>query len=244
MTYDVASPRVRRRGIHSEVVATLGTRVVHGDYASGSVLPRADDLATELGVSRTVIREATRVLAEKGLVESRQRMGTRVRDRSQWDLVDSEVIDWQRAAGPDFEFFRDLSEVRIAIETTAARLAASRASSGEIDDLRKLYAQMEQHVDEPAAYIRADLRLHGVIIGAAGNALLAQLAQTIAGGLAASRDITVRSADASLRALPLHAAVVEAIAAGDETASAERMTTLLQRALDDIEAIMSEESAR
>jgi GntR family galactonate operon transcriptional repressor len=217
----------------------LGSRVVHGTYPAGTILPRADDLATELGVSRTVIREATRVLAEKGLVESRQRVGTRARERREWDLVDREVIAWQRAAGPDLEFFKNLSETRMAIEGTAARLAARRASPDEVQGMRKLCEQMERHADDATAYMRADLQLHAAILRAADNPLLLQLAHTVAEGLQASREVTVRSERGNLRAMPLHAAVVEAVAAGDEEAAASRMTRLLQLALDDIEAIMA-----
>ncbi len=216
----------------------LGSRVVQGAYPSGSIIPRADDLATELGVSRTVVREATRVLAEKGLVESRQRVGTRVRERRDWDLLDREVIAWQRAAGPDLLFFRDLSEARMAIEGTAARLAARRASLDKVRGMRRLCEQMEQQAGDPSAFMRADLRLHAAILRAAGNPLLLQLAHTISEGLQASRDVTVRSEGENLRAVPLHAAVVEAIAAGDEEEGALRMTLLLQQALHDIEAIM------
>src|SRR5512134_3077055 len=97
---DAYTPRVRRRGLHSDVVKELGLRIVRGDYAPGSILPRAEELAAELGVSRTVIRETLRVLTEKGLVQPRQRTGTRVRSRASWNLVDPELIGWQRAAGP------------------------------------------------------------------------------------------------------------------------------------------------
>ena len=159
------SETFRRRGIHSQVVSELGSRIVGGHYSSGAVLPKADSLADELGVSRTVVREATRVLAEKGLVESRQRAGTRVRERLDWDLIDPEVIAWQRSAGPDVSFFRDLSEVRMAIETTAARLAAERATPTQIAHFRESYAQMEQAMDDPHAYGQADLRLHDEIFG-------------------------------------------------------------------------------
>jgi GntR family transcriptional regulator, galactonate operon transcriptional repressor len=219
----------------------LGSRVVHGTYPSGSILPRADDLATELGVSRTVVREATRVLAEKGLVEPRQRVGTRVRERREWDLVDREIIAWQGAAGPDVQFFRDLSEARMAIEGTAARLAARRASPDAVRGMRQFCEQMERQAGDPSAFMRADLRLHATILRAADNPILLQLAHTISEGLQASRDLTVRSESENLRSVPLHAAVVEAVAAGDEEEGAKRMTLLLQQALDDIEEIMHAE---
>jgi GntR family transcriptional regulator, galactonate operon transcriptional repressor len=250
MTYDaLPAPatqplRIRRRGIHSDVVRELGLRIVAGEYAPGVVLPRSDIWAEELGVSRTVVREVTRVLAEKGLVESRQRSGTRVRPRSEWNLVDPEVIAWQRQAGPDLQFFRDLSDVRVAIESTAARLAAERATSQEVAEMRAMYERMEREIGDPVAYAAADLDLHAAILRATHNALLAQLTHAISEGLVASRDVTVRSPGASARSMPLHAGVVDAIAARDGDLAASCMKDLVERAIRDIESILGRRSRK
>lgn len=230
--------RARRRGIHADLVWEIGLRIVSGEYAPGDTLPRADLWAEELGVSRTVIREVTRVLAEKGLVEARQRLGTRVRPRAAWNLVDPEVIAWQREAGPDLQFFRDLSDVRVAIEATAARLAAARATAEEVEGMRAQYARMEACIHDPTAYAAADLELHAAILRATHNELLTLLTATISEGLVASRDVTVRSPGASMRSMPQHAAVVEAIAARDGDLAAKRMTELVEQAIRDIEVIL------
>ena len=232
-------PRVRRKGLHSDVVRMLGMRIVRGDHQPGDVLPRAEEMAQELGVSRTVVREATRVLAEKGLVESRQRAGTWVRERSHWNLVDPEVMAWQRQTGPDLQFFRDVSEVRVAIEATAARLAAVRATPDETAAMEGLFARMEESLDDPETYARLDLELHSTILHATHNALLAQLSHTISEGLVASRDVTVRSPGANRASMPLHFEVVRAIAERDAERAAAVMTTLVERALVDIEAVFA-----
>jgi len=233
-------PRVRRRGLHSDVVTELGLRIVRGDYQPGDVLPRAEELAAELGVSRTVIRETLRVLTEKGLVVSRQRTGTRVRSRDSWNLVDPELIGWQRRAGPDLQFFRDVSEVRVAIESAAAGHAAVRATQEEIARMRELFSEMEREIGDPQRYAQADLELHAVIMRATHNALLAQLTHTISEGLVASRDVTVRSPGASVASMPLHAEVVDAIAAHDPDRAAALMADLVKRALADIEVILGD----
>jgi len=238
LCHESYAPRVRRRGLHSDVVTELGLRIVRGDYPPGTVLPRAEELAAELGVSRTVVRETLRVLTEKGLVVSRQRTGTRVRSRDEWNLVDPELIAWQRRAGPDLQFFRDVSEVRVAIESAAARLAAERATDAEVARMRELFGHMEQEIGDPARYAQADLELHSTILRATHNLLLAQLTHTISEGLVASRDVTVRSPGASVASMPLHAEVVEAIAARDGERAASLMTDLVRRALADIELIL------
>jgi DNA-binding FadR family transcriptional regulator len=240
----VYEPRIQRRGLHHELVRWFGLRIVRGDYAPGEVLPRADELAASLGVSRTVLREAMKVLAEKGLIESRQRSGTRIRDREDWNLVDPEVIGWQREAGPDLQFLRDLSEVRLVFETRAARFAAIRATPEDIASLDELYQQMESSIGDAEEYARADLALHKVILRATHNQLLAQLTDTISEGLVASRDVTVRSSGASEASMPLHLAVVRAIGAHDPDAAEAAMTQLVERAMDDIESILAEPATR
>jgi DNA-binding FadR family transcriptional regulator len=239
---ELYAPRVRRRGLHSDVVAELGLRVVRGDYPPGETLPRADELAAELGVSRTVIRETLRVLTEKGLVIPRQRTGTRVRSRDEWNLVDPELIAWQRLAGPDLQFFRDLSEVRVSIETTAARLAAERATPAERERIQELFGEMERQITDPARYARADMELHTTILRATHNLLLAQLTHTVSEGLMASRDITVRSTGASEASMPLHAEVVDAIVRRDGERAAAGMARIVERALADIERILGGET--
>src|SRR5262245_8204985 len=184
MTFSrVYEPRVQRRGLHHELVSWFGLRIVRGDYAPGEVLPRADELAASLGVSRTVLREAMKVLAEKGLIESRQRSGTRIRAREDWNLVDPDVIRWQREAGPNLQFLRDLSEVRLVFETHAARFAAIRATPEDVASLLELYQQMESEIGDAEEYARADLALHKRILHATHNPLLAQLTDTISEGL-------------------------------------------------------------
>jgi GntR family galactonate operon transcriptional repressor len=236
-----ASPqraRIRRRGIHSDVVRALGLAIVRGDHPPGALLPKAEAWAEQLGVSRTVVREVTRVLAEKGLVESRPRVGTRVRPRSEWNLVDPEVIAWHREVGPDLQFFRDLSEVRAAIEATAARLAAERATTQEVARLEELLARMESEMTDPVGFAQADLELHSLVLRATHNALLAQLAHTISEALAASRDVTVRSPGSSVASMPLHADLVAAIRARDGRLAERLMTSLVDLAIRDIERVL------
>jgi DNA-binding FadR family transcriptional regulator len=230
--------RGARRGLHREVVQQLGLRIVRGDHQPGDTLPRADALAASMGVSRTVLREALKVLADKGLVESRPRAGTRVRDYGAWNLVDPDVIAWRRQAGPDLEFLRHLSEVRLVVETDAARLAALRADAEDLARIRRLIGVMEQVLADVAEYAAADLELHAAILHATHNPLLAQLADTLAEGLAASREVTRHRPGGHAYSLPLHVSLVEAIERGDADAAEAVMGTLVSRSMDDIELVL------
>ncbi|RWF40725.1 MAG: FadR family transcriptional regulator, partial [Mesorhizobium sp.] len=100
--------------LHATVVEQIGLRIVQGDFLPGEALPNADDSSEMLGVSRTVLREAIKVLAGKGLVESRPKTGTRVRPRSDWNFLDPDVLSWRYAGGVSAEDVRALFELRRA----------------------------------------------------------------------------------------------------------------------------------
>lgn len=231
--------RVSRRGLHQEVVHHLGLGIVRGDYPPGSVLARGEELAASIGVSRTVLREAMKVLSEKGLVESRPRAGTRVRDHRDWNLVDPDVIAWRREAGPDLEFLRQLTEVRLVIETDAARLAAERATPADLARLVELIGVMEAQLVDTDGYAAADLELHAAILHATHNPLLAQLADTLSEGLVASRLVTRHRPGGHGYSLPLHVELVERIVARDGAGAERLMATLVVRSMEDIEMVFA-----
>ncbi|WP_234441884.1 FadR/GntR family transcriptional regulator, partial [Streptomyces sp. WM6386] len=97
---------------------------MRGDYPPGSVVDPVS-FETELGVSKTVIREAMRVLASKGLLESKQKRGTTIRPRADWNLLDSDLLRWQGSSDPTDGFLEDLAEVRAIVEPAGARFAAA-----------------------------------------------------------------------------------------------------------------------
>ena len=126
-----------RRGLHGEVVHRIGLKILSGELLPGDVLPADDELTGELQVSRTVLRESVKVLAAKGLVEARQKTGTRVRPREQWNLLDPDVLAWRFEASPDPRLLPPASSVASdSWSPQAARLAAERASDGRVARLR------------------------------------------------------------------------------------------------------------
>jgi DNA-binding FadR family transcriptional regulator len=223
------------------VVHHLGLAIVRGDFAPGSTLARGDELAASIGVSRTVLREAMKVLADKGLVESRPRAGTRVRDHREWNLVDPDVLAWRREAGPDLEFLRHLSEVRLVIETTAARLAATRATAADLARIRLDVDTMSDVVDDLERYRLVDLELHASILRAAHNPVLAQLGATLSGGIAASGEVTRHRPGGHAYSLPLHVRIVECIEERDPAGAEAAMATLVRRWTEDIELVLAAE---
>ncbi len=155
-----------RRGLHGEVVHLIGLQIMSGELKPGDPLPPEDELTSNLAVSRTVLREAVRVLAAKGLVDARPKVGTRVRARADWNILDPDVLSWRAEASNDSRLYEETTEVRLAIEPLAARLAATRATEDETSGIAEAYAAMEDGVDDQVAYLAADLRFHDRILAA------------------------------------------------------------------------------
>jgi DNA-binding FadR family transcriptional regulator len=199
----------RKRNLFSHVVEELGACIVRGDFSPAGSLPNEAELSQQFGVSRSVIREAVKSLAAKGLIESRTRTGIHVLTPMHWNLLDPDVLDWRYSAMPPAEFFREIFEIRGMIEPQAAELAAERADNAEIAEMAAAFRIMETAEAGPFA-INADLRFHRAILAAAHNELLLQLGNLIGVGLQVSYRL---SSESFLVFLPLHKDVLDAIAA-------------------------------
>ncbi len=215
-----------RRGLHGAVVHDIGLRILRGDLRPGDPLPTEEELSGELSVSRTVFREAVKVLAAKRLVESRPKTGTRVRPRRDWNLLDPDVLAWRLEANPDRRFFDDVVELRRTVEPFAAHLAAERATVGEIELLEEVFREMELAADDPEAYLEPDVRFHALILEACHNELLEQMASIMR---AVFRGLFAKTgAMGSLgQATSLHGAIVEAIRGRDGQAAERAMLVLI-----------------
>jgi DNA-binding FadR family transcriptional regulator len=223
-----------RRGLHGELVHDIGLRIVRGDLPPGSSIAAEIDTTSE--VSRTVVREAIKVLAAKGLVVARPKTGTQVRERRYWNLIDPDVLSWRIEAEPGDGLFVHVFELRRLLEPAAAALAATRASETEVEQLAAAYGEMEANaVDDPAAYIAADLRFHSIVLEACHNELLAHLGSTLRAVFRAS---FTRTHSGAVKTLPRHEAVLAAIRAGDSARAEAAMRDLIELSatiLDDAE---------
>jgi DNA-binding FadR family transcriptional regulator len=214
------------RNLHGQVVHELGRRIVGGSCPPGQALPNEEDLCRELGVSRTALRESVKVLAAKGLVESRPRIGTRVRASESWNLLDPDVLAWRCATLPDARFVLQLNEMREIIEPASAALAARNRTQLQLRHIEDAYAAMAaaQNIDE---WVDADLEFHTAILAATNNPLLRPLAAMIGTALESLLGISARKAGDYKIALPEHEQVLDAIRAQDGAAAQQHMTKLL-----------------
>lgn len=215
----------KKRSLFAHVVEEIGTRIVRGDLKPGDPFPNEADLGREFEASRSVIREAVKSLAAKGLLESRTRTGIRVLPPMNWNLLDVSVLTWRYASMPPQQFFAELFEIRSMIEPRAAQMAATRATDEEIEVIGRAIAAMENVSSPGDGAIEADLAFHRAILSAAHNDLLLQMGNLIGVGLLTSYRI---SSEPYAAMLARHEDVYEAIRDRDPTRARQTMELLLR----------------
>ncbi|MEW2495680.1 FadR/GntR family transcriptional regulator [Streptomyces nodosus] len=212
------------RGLHGHVLDTLGPAITAGEYPAGSVL-LTDELAQHFEVSRSVMREAVRVLESMHLVESRRRVGVTVRPDTEWNVYDPQVIRWRLAGADRPRQLRSLTVLRSAVEPMAARLAARHATAEQCARLTEcalgMVANARGHQLE--AYLIHDVAFHRVVLDASGNEMFARLGDVVAEVLSGRTHHDVMFEDPDPAAVTLHVRVAEAVREGDAD-RAERLT--------------------
>jgi DNA-binding FadR family transcriptional regulator len=214
------------RNLRDHVTHDLGRRIVSGELTSGEVLPREPILAEQMAVSRTVLREALKVLVSKGLVESRPKVGTRVLDPRSWHLLDPDVLAWRCESMPTDDFVQKLIEMREILEPAAASSAAQRCTAEQLARLDTAYAKMAaaRTLDEWTA---ADLGFHEAMLEATNNELMASLFALIEASLATFFSLSARMADDFRYSLPHHQKVLDSIRRRQPQAARSAMQRLI-----------------
>jgi DNA-binding FadR family transcriptional regulator len=222
------------RTLHAQVARELGLQILEGKLAPGMVLPNETEFGLQLGVSRTALREAVKVLAAKGLVEVRRKTGTRVRPRHDWNALDPDVLNWL-FSGTGFEVgIPDLLELRQIIEPAAARLAAERATEEDLAGIEAALRGMERGMEDSSS-VEADLQFHLAILEATHNAFMRPFGALIQEALRASFKLTNQDREAFEKSLRRHRDVFDAIRARDAEVAGAAMQIVLNRTSEDIE---------
>lgn len=221
------------RARHAQVVHGLGARIVRGGLAPGDAVPTEDELVSEFGVGRSALREGVKVLAGKGLLESRTSAGTRVRPRESWNLLDPDVLTWRFSPSPSPDDIRALASLRVALEPGAARLAAESATREERGEITAWMARLWATVDDPDAFIEADLAFHRAVFAAAGNDLLLYIHDVISVAFSAIRPLHTHSVGHNRETLPNHERVAIAIHRGHHLKAEAAMREIVEVARGD-----------
>ncbi len=219
--------------MHMSVVRTLGARILGGEFNPGDAFPGEAELALSLGVSRTTIREAIKVLAAKGLVESRTRTGIRVRAHEEWRVLDPDLLSWHPDLRADKLFIDSLVESRRIIEPAAAELAAQRATAQDLYAIESAYLDMQNSMlRDMASCNEADVRFHRAVIHASHNIVLKGLTSTIEAALRAAFFVTSELMDKEV--LEAHRKILEAIRLRQNEEARAAMLHLLDIAAEDL----------
>ena len=234
--YDLKRSSALVPSLASQVARELGRRIVAGSYPPDSLVEDETTLAERFHVSRSVIRDAEKILVGKGLLEVRRGIGARVRSRDQWGILDDDVLAWHQSAPPDAGFLQQLLEARLVFEPKAARWAAERAEAAAIEDIADAFLGMEAEKGSVETFIMADARFHRAILLAARNEFLSALEGVIYSALLVILRLTNSDPRENEDSIPFHREVYESIAARDADRAERGMERLLidaRKRLDD-----------
>lgn len=234
----ISSPARPNASLHRWVVYELTRRIVRGGLEPGQLLPPEPRLSEEFGVSRIVVREAMKVLSEKGLVDVRQGRGTTVTPPGRWNPLDPMVLALR--GGQDFYTAQaELLEARMIFEVQLAGLAATRISPADLGALGAHLRRMDGMVDDPDAFHVADAEFHFRLVRGAKNTVVARLLEPIHGILTSGFRLTARLPDGPQKAQVMHWAIYRPLERRDPEETRRAMRTHLERAEHDLMAVGS-----
>jgi GntR family galactonate operon transcriptional repressor len=234
------------RGILGDVVSGLGRRIVSGEWTSGQALPTEVILMEQLGVGRSVVREAIRILNAKGLVRSRQMEGTTVLPRHNWRLLDPDLIHWRMEAADRKVLLLDLLQVRLVLEPGVVWTATAHGSAAAKERIHRAWGAWTAVLLEESApgaqrahFIEQDLEFHRSFLMAVESELLEQLFSVIEAALSLMIDVQMQTRGSTTalvgmeEASTMHRDVYTAFAAGDADGAEHAMRRLIRGAMAD-----------
>jgi DNA-binding FadR family transcriptional regulator len=230
-----------RQTLQENAIDVLGLRITGGDYVAGQIL-RMDGWESEFDVSRTVVREALKVLESMSLIEIRRSVGVTVLDKSRWNVFDPRVIRWRLAGDERAAQMRSLAELRVAIEPIAAGLAAINASKEQRQRMTGLIDELNEASQEPnarEAIIEGDILFHTLVLESSGNEMFVALSDAVSEVLRGRFVHNLLPNHMQRPGEDVHAVVAHAIAEGDSARAESAMRELLSELVTELSHTLS-----
>lgn len=216
------------------VVETVGSAIVQGVRAPDTKTT-VEALVGETMASRSVVREAVRVLESVGLLRAGRRVGITVCPRSEWNVLDGRIVRWRLESRERKAQLAELHDLRLAIEPEAAALAAARRDERESLELVAVAERLVNAVDSPRDFLDADQHLHGLILTASHNSLFLRLRSIIDEALRDRADALHGHGPMRIRDAILHRELAHAIARGDGGGAAAAAREIISLTVQELE---------
>jgi len=224
------------KNLHVRVADELGLAIVRGDFQPGQALPPEMQLCEMMGVSRTATREAIKGLIAKGLVAAKPKLGTRVREPSEWNHLDPDVLRWRLEVTDTEAYLVKMFQLRHATEPAACALAAIYAEEDDCVRIKAAFQGMVDAGDNNEAWVEADLEFHKSIYLATHNEFFWPIGQLFGFGLKHMFGIAALGSHRP-RAVREHGDLLNAIMEHDPDKARAAALTLLGNAETDIDRI-------
>lgn len=228
--YDLKQTKAMTPSMSVQVARELGRRIVAGHFPPDTLLDEETTLAERYNVSRVVLRDAVKILVGKGMLDVRRGIGTRVKPRSSWIMLDDDVLAWHLSAPPNKDFIQQLTDIRIAFEPKAAAWAAERATDADLANIEAALIKMDASRHNVDEFVVADAMFHRAILRAAHNEFLSAIEGVIYSALLVSVRVTNADKEQNDQSVPLHRDVYEAILARKPELAAGAVEVMLNDA--------------
>ncbi|MGF1761616.1 FadR family transcriptional regulator [Photobacterium sagamiensis] len=226
--------------LNISVANVLGRRIVTGGLPQDYLLPKEKELWELFGVSRTVLREAVKALVEKGIIRTKQKAGTLVNPRCEWNLFDKDILAWMFEKEVDKKLLHDIVELRSSIEPAVVKLAAIRATDEDIKAIGEAFHKMASS-ETPEEHSEADVCFHMAIFDACKNEMLLQFKTVIKTILESSFRIQHKSSFNSEAGVDLHKKILDRIKDRDADGAEVFMKYIIIKAKDELEENLCED---
>lgn len=216
-----------KRSLHVQVAREIARKILSGQLAENEIIPSEMKLCEQFSISRTALREAIKLLTSKGLLESKPKVGTRVKTRDNWNFLDSQLLDWVTGIGDNEAIYQEFLALRKAIEPEAAALAAINATAEQ----RKLLSATFQQMDDIAvnfdadSWTNADMQFHRLVFLSTGNSFYLPFANVLC---TMFESFIGHSSEEGGTCIEEHRAIYTAIMAGDADKAREANIMLLK----------------